>query len=222
MDIDQSTAIVTGAASGLGEATAIMLAQMGAKVALWDINGALAQEVSSRINQTLGKPVSLVVPCDITNTDMDKRLKMLNSITPMSISVWSTGGDMQSAHWGEIMSTAARERGCLGAVVDGGVRDMDFILDMEFPVFARFKCPASSVGRWEIKDWQIPVKIGDTTINPGDYIFGDIDGVVVIPEELVLEVLIEAETLATRENGMRKELRQGMLVTEAYEKYGAL
>ncbi len=163
-----------------------------------------------------------VTVSDITNTDMDKRLKMLNSITPMSISVWSTGGDMQSAHWGEIMSTAARERGCLGAVVDGGVRDMDFILDMEFPVFARFKCPASSVGRWEIKDWQIPVKIGDTTINPGDYIFGDIDGVVVIPEELVLEVLIEAETLATRENGMRKELRQGMLVTEAYEKYGAL
>ena len=163
-----------------------------------------------------------VTVSDITNTDMDKRLKMLNSITPMSISVWSTGGDMQSAHWGEIMSTAARERGCLGAVVDGGVRDMDFILDMEFPVFARFKCPASSVGRWEIKDWQIPVKIGDTTINPGDYIFGDIDGVVVIPEELVLEVLIEAETLATRENGMRKELRQGLLVTEAYEKYGAL
>jgi len=163
-----------------------------------------------------------VTVSDITNTDMDKRLKMLNAITPMSISVWSTGGDMQSAHWGEIMSTAARERGCQGAVVEGGVRDMDFILEMKFPVFARFKCPASSVGRWEIKDWQVPVKIGNTTVNPGDFIFGDIDGVVVIPEAIALEVLVEAEALAAREDGMRKELRQGMLVTEAYEKYGAL
>lgn len=159
---------------------------------------------------------------DVTNTDMQQRLKMLNSITPHSISVWSASGDMQSAHWGEIMSTAARERGCQGAVVDGGVRDMDFILEMEFPVFARFKCPASSVGRWEIKEWQVAVKIGDVTINPGDFIFGDIDGVVVIPEAIALEVLVEAEALANRENGMRKELRQGMLVTEAYEKYGAL
>ena len=60
------------------------------------------------------------------------------------------------------------------------------------------------------------------TINPGDFIFGDIDGVVVIPEAIALEVLVEAEALANRENGMRKELRKGMLVTEAYEKYGAL
>jgi 4-hydroxy-4-methyl-2-oxoglutarate aldolase len=164
-----------------------------------------------------GMPVS-----DIKNTDMVKRLDMLNSITPLSISVWATGGDVQSAHWGEIMSTAARERGCQGAVVEGGVRDMDFILEMGFPVFARYKCPASSVGRWEIKEWQIPVKIGSTTINPGDFIFGDIDGVVVIPQAIALDVLKEAEDLAHREDGMRKELKEGMLVTDAYKKYGAL
>ena len=164
-----------------------------------------------------GAPVT-----DITNTDMESRLKMLDSITPLTISVWSTGGHMESAHWGEIMSTAARERGCQGAVLDGGVRDMDFINKMEFPVFARFKSPASSIGRWEIKQWQIPITIGDTTIHPGDFIFGDIDGVVVIPKDLTEEVLAAAEDIANREDNMRKELGEGMAITDAYKKYGTL
>ena len=159
---------------------------------------------------------------DPSANDMDMRIKMLESVTPLCISVWATGGDIASAHWGEIMSTSVRERGCTGAVIDGGVRDMDFILKMGFPVFAKFKNPASSIGRWDIKEWQVPVKIGETVIRPGDFIFGDIDGVVVVPRELVMEVLIAAEDIARREDGMRAELQEGMTVTEAYKKYGTL
>ena len=69
-----------------------------------------------------------------------------------------------------LMSTAARQRGCMGAVLDGGVRDVDFINAMEYPVFARFQCAASSVGRWDIREYQVPVRIGSTVIRPGDSI----------------------------------------------------
>lgn len=153
--------------------------------------------------------------------DSKQRLAMLDSITAHTISVWACGGHVESAHWGEIMSVAARERGCLGAVVDGGVRDVPYIDDMQFPVFARFKCAASSIGRWNIREWQVPVRIGNTVICPGDFVFCDTDGVVVVPNDMIMEVLVDAEDVFVREGGMRHELRQGLTMTQAFEKYGA-
>ncbi len=162
-------------------------------------------------------------PCASTkNDDTQTRLDMLDSITPGTVSVWACGGSMVCAHWGEIMSTAARERGCTGAVLDGGVRDLDFINAMNYPVFAQFKCAASSIGRWDIKEYQVPVRIGDTVIHPGDFVFGDIDGVVIVPEELTLDVLSAAEDVYRREKGMREELRSGVSIKDAYAKYGSL
>jgi len=162
-------------------------------------------------------------PCpSTTNDDTQTRLEMLDSITPGTVSVWACGGSMESAHWGEIMSTAARERGCTGAVIDGGVRDLDFINAMQYPVFARFKSPASSIGRWDIKEYQVTVKIGETVIHPGDFVFGDIDGVVIVPKDLILDILAAAEDVYQRESGMRAELRRGVSIKEAYSKYGSL
>jgi 4-hydroxy-4-methyl-2-oxoglutarate aldolase len=161
-------------------------------------------------------------PCASTaNDDTQTRLDMLDSIKPGTVSVWATGGSLECAHWGEIMSTAARERGCTGAVIDGGVRDLDFINAMNYPVFATFRCSASSVGRWDIKEYQIPIKIGETVIHPGDFVFGDIDGVVVVPKDLTLSILDAAEALYERESGMRAELRSGVSIKDAYAKYGA-
>ena len=162
-------------------------------------------------------------PCaTTTNDDTSTRLAILDSITPGTVSAWSCGGSLECAHWGEIMSTAARERGCTGAVVDGGVRDVDFINAMKYPVFARFKSSASSIGRWDIQEYQVPIKIGNTLICPDDFIFGDIDGVVVVPKEMTLEVLIAAEDVYERETGMREELRRGVSIKDAYAKYGSL
>jgi regulator of RNase E activity RraA len=121
-----------------------------------------------------------------------------------------------------MMSTAARQRGCTGAVLDGGVRDLDLINAMQYPVFAGFKCAASSVGRWNIKEYQIAIKIGGTVIHPNDFVFGDIDGVVIVPRDVVLDVLVAAEDIYQRESGMREELRRGVSVKEAYSKYGSL
>lgn len=153
--------------------------------------------------------------------DTHMRLAMLDSITPGTVSVWATGGSFECAHWGEIMSTAARERGCTGAVVDGGVRDVDFINIMKYPVFARFKCPASSISRWEIKEFQVPIEIGKTAIRPGDFVFGDTDGVVIVPRETVVDVLVAAEDVYERERSMREALSAGMPIKQAHAKFGA-
>lgn len=162
-------------------------------------------------------------PCaDTSHDDTATRLEILDSITPGTVSVWSCGGSTDCAHWGEIMSTAARQRGCHGAVVDGGVRDVDFIDAMDYPVFARFKCPASSVGRWDIREYQVSIRIGEVVIRPGDYVFGDTDGVVIVPQEITIEVLEAAEDVFRRETGMREELRRGVKVKDAYAKYGSL
>jgi len=154
--------------------------------------------------------------------DTQTRLAMLDSITPGTVSVWACGGSTDCAHWGEIMSTAARERGCTGAVIDGGVRDLDFINAMGFPVFARFRCSASSIGRWNIREYQVAIKVGGTVIHPGDFVFGDIDGVVIVPKNIVLDVLTSAEDVYRREGAMREDLRRGVPIKDAYAKYGSL
>ncbi|MFN7994519.1 MAG: RraA family protein [Bryobacteraceae bacterium] len=162
-------------------------------------------------------------PCaDIAHNDTEMRLKMLESISPGTVSVWSTGGSLDCAHWGEIMSTAVMQRGCTGAVVDGGVRDVDFVNALGYPVFAKFKCSASSIGRWDIVDWGLAIKIGNTVVHPGDFVFGDTDGVVVVPQGCTLDVLAAAEEIFERERGMREELRRGVSVTDAYAKYQSL
>ncbi len=158
---------------------------------------------------------------DIKSDDTPMLIKMLESLTAHCVAVMSTGGDISSSHWGEIMTLSAKQRGCTGAVVDGGVRDTAYILKTHFPVFVKFYLPASSVSRFELKELQVPIRIGDVCILPGDFIFGDVDGVVVIPKDLTLDVLLESEEKMRNEAGMRQALRKGMTLKEAYEKYGA-
>lgn len=159
---------------------------------------------------------------DTAHDDTQPRLRMLDSISPGTVSVWSTGGSTGCAHCGGFMSTAVNQHGCTGAVIDGGGRDVDFVNAMNYRVFARFKCSAGSVGRWDIVDFQIPIKIGNTVIHPGDFVFGDTDGVVGVPKDMTMDVLVAAEGIFERESGMREELRRGISVKDAYAKYGSL
>ena len=151
-----------------------------------------------------GYPVS-----DLGNDDSARRIRMLESIKPGTVSVWSSAGHFESAHWGGIMSNAARERGCTGAVVDGGLRDTRLVMEMQFPVFCRFRSSASSIGRWEIKEWMTAIRIGDTVINPDDFVLGDCDGVVIIPKALTMDVLEQTEATVKRKTGMRADLEKG-------------
>jgi len=162
-------------------------------------------------------------PCaDSAHDDTQTRLKMLDSIAPGTVSVWSSGGSMDCGalgrdhvHSGE----AARMHRC---VIDGGVRDVRFCKRHGLPCVRKFKCSASSLGRWDIIDFQIPIKIGNTVVHPGDFVFGDTDGVVIIPKDVTMEVLVAAEGIFERESGMREELRRGVSVKDAYAKYGSL
>ena len=165
----------------------------------------------------LGQPTD-----DVTHNDTEKRLAMLESAEPGSVSVWACGGHVGSAHWGEIMSRSVMERGCVGAVVDGGLRDTEFVLQLGFPVFCRFRSPASSIGRWDIVDWDCEITIGSTLVHPGEWVFGDVDGVVVVPAEIVEDVLAESEAKVETEQLMRAELDRGEPITDVFGRHGSL
>ena len=137
-----------------------------------------------------------------------------------TIAVYDTSNDPGTAHWGELVSTAARLRGCAGAVIDGGVRDVERIIEMAFPVFARYRTPADIRGRWRYVEVGIPIRIGEVLIQPGDFVVGDPNGVVVVPKDLALEVLLEAEKVVEIEDKIREELRAGEDPLKLYAKYG--
>lgn len=157
---------------------------------------------------------------NITSDDTSMLIKMLEAIVPHCVVVLSASGDRSSSHWGEIMTLASRQRGCTGAVIDGGIRDAPFILKMNFPVFTRFYLPASSISRWELKEYQVAIKVGEARVYPGDFVFGDMDGVLVIPQAMTEEVLIDCEKAVTREQRMRLALRRGMPLHKVNKKYG--
>lgn len=158
---------------------------------------------------------------DPTHDDTQNRLAMLESVPAGSVSIWSCGGHEGAAHWGEIMTRAVMERGCVGAVIDGGLRDTNFVLELGFPVFSVFRSPASSVGRWDIVEWDCEITVGSTKVRPGDWVFGDVDGVVIVPAERVDEVVAEAEAQAARETAMRAELTAGAKPSEVYGRLGS-
>ena len=125
-----------------------------------------------------------------------------------------------SAHLGELSVTSLKARGVAGCVLDGGCRDVAFIRDEGFPVFTRFVTPEDSTWRWELEATQVPVTIGRVRIEPGDWIVGDDDGVVVVPQTIAEDVLTEAEQKAATESEIRVAVREGMPPLEAYERYG--
>jgi len=121
---------------------------------------------------------------------------------------------------GELSAQTLQARGVLGYVVDGGSRDTDLVLQQQFPVFCSFLTPADIVARWIPDGYGVTVTIGTVTISTGDYLLGDRDGVVIIPRELVDEVVAKTEEVVATETDMRRALIGGMDPVEAYNKYG--
>lgn len=121
---------------------------------------------------------------------------------------------------GELSAETLKNKGVLGYVVDGGCRDTDFILEQRFPVFHSFFTPADITARWRPDAFEQPVTIGEVVIRNGDWILGDRDGVIVIPQEQIEAVLAETEQVATTENQVREAIRAGVDPVDAYLKYG--
>jgi len=146
----------------------------------------------------------------------------LDSILPGEVVVVSTAGSLQNAPWGELLSTAARARGARGAVIDGLVRDVRKIQDLEFPVFARGIKPVDSKGRGTIIDYNVPIECAGARVSPGDLVFADYDGVVTVPAEVLPNVIQLAMEKVEKENGSRAELLQGAYLKDVFAKYGVL
>jgi len=121
---------------------------------------------------------------------------------------------------GELSAQTLKARGVLGYVVDGGSRDTDLVLAQGFPVFCSFLTPADIVSRWVPDRYGEPVTIGAVTIATGDALLGDRDGVVVIPQACVEQVVVKAEEVVATESDMRRALIGGMDPVAAYHKYG--
>ena len=118
------------------------------------------------------------------------------------------------------MTLAARQRGCRGAIVDGGVRDTKRVLAQNFPVFCRYRSSNGMLGRFRMIDFQIPIQIGGVKIQPGDILFGDIDGVLVIPRAIAYEVLLAAEKIASGEVEIKRQVESGVPPAEVVRQGG--
>lgn len=132
------------------------------------------------------------------------------------------GGAMRCAYWGELLTATARTRGAAGAVIDGYHRDTPKVLEQNWPVFSRGRYAQDSAVRTAVVSFRCPVEIGGVWIEPGDLVFGDLDGVVIVPRSLENEVIPRALEKARGEKLVRKAIEGGMTATAAFKKFGIL
>jgi regulator of RNase E activity RraA len=156
-----------------------------------------------------------------------KRLAMIKQMSSPCIEVRDAGTPFPVALYGELSASSARAHGACGALVDGGVRDTTHLIAMSFPVFCRYRNPVEAFGRWALLDYQTPILMaGELTatvqVNPGDFIFGDYDGVLVIPKHLIMEVLEECERVKDVEDVARVEFSSGVDPVEVFERHKRL
>lgn len=154
-----------------------------------------------------------------TDGEFEMRAQMLEALPEDSIVVWDCTGDRITAQWGEVMTMAAMRAGCRGALVNG-IRDTDAILRQGFPIFNIYRSNVGMLGRFRMYYYQKPIRIGEIVIEPGDWIFGDIDGAIRIPADIAYDVLLKAERLLDREEGIRGMVNSGLRPTEVVKKGG--
>ena len=167
-------------------------------------------------------PVLCVDVYEIPDEPYQQEIAAVDSLKQNDIFVCATNESTRNCIWGELLSTAARARGARGAVIEGFIRDARQITEMQFPVFMTGLSPVDSYGRGDVVAYNVPIECGGVTVNPGDIVFGDIDGVVVIPQAVEVEVIEAALTKVSGENRTRDALRAGATLREVYDRYGIL
>ncbi|AHE55144.1 RraA family protein [Sphingomonas sanxanigenens] len=150
-----------------------------------------------------------------------KLTEALDQMEPGEIYL-ASGGAMRCAYWGEILTATARMRGANGAVVNGYHRDTPQVLDQDWPVFSRGRFAQDSGVRTKVVDYRCRIEVGPVTVQPGDLVFGDLDGVIVIPRQHEAEVVERSLEKVRGEKLVRKEIEGGMSSTAAFAKYGIL
>ncbi|MEO6876433.1 MAG: RraA family protein [Opitutaceae bacterium] len=134
----------------------------------------------------------------------------------------ASGGGMRCAYWGELLTATSRVRGAVGAIVNGFHRDTPQVLAQDWPVFSRGRFAQDSAVRTQVANFRCPIEIDGTWIEPGDLVFGDMDGVVVVPRALETEIITQALKKARAEKVVRRAIEEGMSATAAFKKFGIL
>ena len=153
------------------------------------------------------------------------KLEVIDALPEGSVPVWGGNDAHGYCLFGDLIAATMQRRGCHGAVVDGGFRDVEAISGTGFPVFARYTSPVQSIGRWRVTSHGQPITLtgavgGTITVATGDFVLGDEDGVVVVPVALVMQVLERVEEIVRMEEEARGLSAKGMTASEMLEKYG--
>ncbi len=201
--------VIADVLDGLGHRTSALPPEIRPLRAKWRLLGRVATLTAAPVAVEPKQPYAVELEC-------------IDALQPGDVLVATTLGDHGSALWGELLSTAARAHGAVGAVIDGLTRDAAKILDMDFPVFAAGLSPLDSKGRLDGISHGQPIRIGQCIVRPGDYVFGDIDGIVVVPAELAEEAFRRALEKVSGENKVREELAKGRSVRDVFSEYGIL
>lgn len=146
----------------------------------------------------------------------------MDDLSAGDVVIHSTDHGGTNAPWGELMSTVAKMRGATGCVCDSMIRDCMKIKELGFPVFYQGIRPLDSVGRGRVMAYDVPISCGEVLVKPGELVFSDFDGIVVVPQEVEAEVLERAAEKGNKENLSRNELFEGKSLREVYDKYQVL
>jgi regulator of RNase E activity RraA len=149
-------------------------------------------------------------------------IELMDSLKPGDVVVHSTDYAGTNAPWGELMSTVARRNGAVGCICDSQIRDCQKIIALGFPVFYQGIRPLDSMGRGRVMAYDVPVKCGEVLVRPGELLFTDFDGVVVVPRAVEADVLLRAAEKVGKENDSRRELIQGRTLRDVYKQYRVL
>jgi regulator of RNase E activity RraA len=204
-----SSALLADVLDGLGHRHSALPGEIRPLESSWKLCGRAATLSAVTVAAEPALPYAVEMEC-------------IDALRPGQVLVATTNGDLGSALWGELLSTAARARGAVGAVIDGLTRDAARIRAMGFPVFAAGLCPLDSKGRLDCIAHGRPIRIGSCIIRHGDWVFGDADGLVVVPIELADEAFRLALAKAQGENRVRDELAKGRPLREVFADYGIL
>lgn len=146
--------------------------------------------------------------------EMTIRGEMLDALAEDAFIVWDTSGDTHGTMWGGVMTAKVVGKGVKGAVIDGGIRDTAQIIAKRFPLYYRYRSPNGSLGRCQITHYEIPVRVGDVFVRPGDVIVADIDGAVCVPREIAVDVLARAQEILANEERIFEWVSEGKSVAE--------
>jgi regulator of RNase E activity RraA len=159
-------------------------------------------------------------------SDRDK-LRAIDEMPKSSVAVWAANGAQGVCCFGDLLATAMMHRGIAGAVVDGGVRDLSFLRDLDLPMMVAYRTPVQGLGRWKVVGCQEPVSVRGAiaesiTINPGDIIVADADGVIAVPAAKADQVADLAAGWGSKDQAARDDIENGMKLLDAMDKHGSL